>query len=70
MYDLEPDFVLGRYQVGLAYIANGMYKEAVALAEKPLRSDPNNQLMLQVSGFANAKLGNREEAKSVISRFR
>jgi tetratricopeptide (TPR) repeat protein len=68
--DLEPDFVLGRYQLGLAYIANGMYEQAIELAEKPLRSDPNNQLMLQVAGYANAKLGRRNEANAVIARFK
>jgi TolB-like protein/Flp pilus assembly protein TadD len=68
--DLESEFVLGRYQLGLIYIANEMYKEALALAEKPLRSNPNDQLMLQISGCANAKLGRRVAANSVISRFK
>jgi Flp pilus assembly protein TadD len=57
-------------KLGLAYIARGMYKEAVSLTEKPLRSDPNNQLMLHVSGYANAKLGRRGDANSVISKFK
>jgi tetratricopeptide (TPR) repeat protein len=70
LHDLEPDFVLGRYQVGLAYLANEKYNEAVALAEQPLRTDPNNQLMLQITGYANAKLGKRDEANSAILRFK
>ena len=49
--DLEPDFVLGRYQLGLAYIANGKYQEAISLTEKPLQTDPANQLMLHVAGY-------------------
>jgi TolB-like protein/Flp pilus assembly protein TadD len=68
--DLEPDFVLGRYQLGLTYIANGMYNEAIDLTEKPLRDDPNDQLMLHVFGFASARLGRRDEVNSVILRFR
>ena len=68
--DLEPDFGLGRYQLGLAYIVNGMYQQAIELTQKPLRSDPNNQLMLQVAGYANAKLGKRNEANAVIARFK
>jgi TolB-like protein/Flp pilus assembly protein TadD len=68
--DLEPDFVLGRYQLGLAYIANGMYQQAIDLTEKPLRSDPNDQLMLQVAGCANAKLGRRNDANAAIARFK
>lgn len=70
MRDLEPDFVLGRYQLGLAYIVNGMYQQAIDLTEKPLRADPNDQLMLQVAGYANAKLGRRNEANAAIARFR
>jgi TolB-like protein/Flp pilus assembly protein TadD len=68
--DLEPDFVLGRYQLGLAYIANGMYQEAISLSEKPLQADPSNQLMLQIAGKAYAKSGRRKEANAIISRFK
>ena len=68
--DLEPDFVLGLYQLGLAYIAERRYDEAVALAEKQLQSDLNDQLMLQVKGYAKAKLGKRDEANAIISRFK
>jgi serine/threonine-protein kinase len=68
--DLEPDFVLGRYQLGLAYIANGKYQEAISVTEKPLQADPANQLMLQVAGYANARLGRSNEAKAIISRFK
>ena len=68
--DLEPDFVLGRYQLGLAYIANGMYNQAIALAEKGLESNPNNQLMLHVYGYANARLGRPDVTNSVIAKFK
>jgi tetratricopeptide (TPR) repeat protein len=47
-----------------------MYPEAIALAEKPLRSDPNNQTMLQVAGVAYAKSGRRDDANAIISRFK
>lgn len=33
LHDLEPDFLLGGYQLGLAYIANGSYTAALELAE-------------------------------------
>ena len=70
VYDLEPDFVLGRYLLGLTYNANGMYREAITLTEKPLQADPTNQLMLQVSGYAYARSGRRNEANAIISRFK
>jgi TolB-like protein/Flp pilus assembly protein TadD len=70
LQDLEPDFVLGRYQLGLVYAAREMYNEALALADKHLRRDPNDQLMLHIAGYANAKLGKRDEANSIILRFK
>jgi TolB-like protein/Tfp pilus assembly protein PilF len=68
--DLDAAFVLGRYQLGLAYNANGMYEEAISLTEKPLQADPADQLMLQVAGYAYARSGRKNEANAVISRFK
>jgi serine/threonine protein kinase/Flp pilus assembly protein TadD len=70
VYDLEPDFILGRYLLGLTYNANGMYREAITIAEKPLQGDPTNQLMLQVSGYAYARSGRSNEANAIISRLK
>jgi tetratricopeptide (TPR) repeat protein len=47
-----------------------MYQEAITLTEKPLQADPTNQLMLQVAGYAYARVGRRNEANAVISRFK
>jgi tetratricopeptide (TPR) repeat protein len=47
-----------------------MYREAITLTEKPLQADPTNQLMLQVSGYAYARSGRRNEANAIISRFK
>ena len=70
VYELEPDFILGRYLLGLTYNNNRMYREAIELAEKTLQADPNNQLMLQVAGYAYARLGRRDDAKAIIARFK
>ena len=40
------------------------------MTEKPLQADPSNQLMLQVAGYAYAKMGRREEAEAVINKFK
>ncbi len=69
-HDLEPDFILGRYLYALAHNNSGMYKEALALTEKPLQADPANQLMLQVAGYAYAKTGRKAEANAIIARFK
>ena len=69
-YDLEPNYPVARHYLGLAYIANRLYAEAIALSEKALQTDPTNQLMLRVAGYAYAKSGRRREAEEVIKRFR
>ncbi len=69
-YDLEPNFVLGRFVLGQVYIANGMYTEAITLSEKFLHADPTSQFMLQSAGYAYAKSGRRRDAEEVIKRFK
>jgi len=69
-YDLEPNYPVARHHLGLAYIANGMYAEAIALSEKALQTDPTSQQMLRVSGCGYAKSGRRQEAEGVIKRFK
>ena len=69
-YDLEPNFVSGHYWLGLAYNANGMYAEAIALSERDLQTDSTNQYMLRVAGYGYATSGRRREAEEVIKRFK
>ena len=69
-YELEPNFVSGHYWLGLAYNANGMYAEAIALSEKVLQIDSTNQYMLRVAGYSYAKSGRRRAAEEVIKRFK
>jgi TolB-like protein/Tfp pilus assembly protein PilF len=69
-YDLEPSFVTGRYVLGYADNAKGMYAEAIALSEKLLQNDPANQWLLRISGYAYAKSGRPREAEEVIKRYK
>jgi tetratricopeptide (TPR) repeat protein len=69
-YELEPDFPVGRFALGLAYITNGMHAEAIALSEKALLSDPTSQSMLRIAGYSYAKSGRRREAEEIIKRFK
>jgi serine/threonine-protein kinase len=68
--ELEPNFVSGHYWLGLAYNANGMYAEAIALSERVLQTDSTNQFMLRIAGSSYAKSGRRREAEEVIKRFK
>jgi tetratricopeptide (TPR) repeat protein len=68
-YELEPNFVTGRYVLGLAYNANGMYAEAIALSEKSLQTDPTSQFMLRVAGdaYARTDASGKQKTSSVSS---
>ena len=69
-YDLEPTHPIGRWTLSEAYIAKEMYREAVLLDEQWLRNDPTNQLALREAGIAYAKVGRRDKAEEMISKFR
>jgi TolB-like protein/Flp pilus assembly protein TadD len=69
-YDLEPNYVLGRYVLGQVYIANGMYTEAITLSEKSPQADSTIQFALQDAGYSYAKSGRRREAEEIIKRFK
>jgi tetratricopeptide (TPR) repeat protein len=48
----------------------GMYPEVIALNEQSLQKDPTNQVFLRFAGLAYAKAGRRQEAETIISRYR
>ncbi len=68
--ELDPNFVVGRLILGMAYNRNGLYEDAIRLSETSLQNEPTNQFMLQVGGYAYAKAGRRREAEEVINKFR
>ncbi|MEK6325194.1 MAG: protein kinase [Acidobacteriota bacterium] len=70
IFDLEPNFPLGRWTLSQAYICKGMYTEAIALNEQSLQTDPMNQVFLRFAGYAYAKSGRRHEAEEMIIRFK
>ncbi len=69
-HDLEPSFGIGRLILGFVYNGKGMYDDTIKLSDAPLQSDPNNQHMLLIRGYAYAKTGRRREAEEVIRTFR
>jgi TolB-like protein/Flp pilus assembly protein TadD len=69
-YEADPTFVISRLLYGMTLNAVGQYREALALSEKALQDDPNNQQMLLVAGYAYGRSGRREDAGRVIERFR
>ena len=69
-YDLEPNFVTGRLALGSAYNSNAMYDDSIRLSENLLQTEPTNQWMLWIGGYAYAKSGRRSEAEEIIKKFR
>src|SRR5882724_4898195 len=60
-----------RDHVVLGKVYNGMdlYDDAIRLSENSLQTDPSNQHMLWIGGYAYAKSGRRREAEEVIRKF-
>lgn len=70
VFDLDPNFIVGRWALSQASIMKGMYSEAIALNEQSLQTDPTNQVFLRFAGLAYAKAGRRKEAEEIINRYR
>lgn len=70
VHDLEPNFVLGQFILGIVYNGNGLYDDAVRLSENALQTEPANQHMLWIRGYAYARSGRRREAEESIAKLR
>ena len=69
-HDLEPSFGIGRLVLGFVYNSKAMYEDTIKLSDPSLQTDPNNQHMLLIRGYAYARSGRRREAEEVIAKFR
>ncbi len=66
---LEPNHPTARVWLGWAYIAGGMYREALSLGGNILQTNPTDQDALVIVGAAYAKIGRRGDAENVISKL-
>src|SRR6266536_249759 len=66
---LEPNHPTARVWLGWAYIAGGMYREALSLGGNILQTNPTDQDALVIVGAAYAKMGRRGDAENVISKL-
>jgi tetratricopeptide (TPR) repeat protein len=66
-YDLDPNFIGGKSWLCHTYNMNGMYANALAIAEKSLDSD---MPFLTDAAFAYAKTGQRGKALAMIRRWK
>ena len=70
VFDLDPDFIVGRWALSQAFIVKGMTADAINLNEQALQKDPTNAVFLRFAGLAYATAGKRREAEDIIRRFR
>jgi tetratricopeptide (TPR) repeat protein len=66
---LEVNHPTATFWLGWAYNANGLYGDAISLGERLLVNDPTNQDLLQLLGYAYAKVGRRQDLENVIRKF-
>lgn len=69
-YDLEPNHPLARWVLAHVLTEIGRYDESLAVSEKWLRDDPNNQFAIRDAGVTYAKAGRRDKAEEMIGRYR
>jgi TolB-like protein/DNA-binding winged helix-turn-helix (wHTH) protein/Tfp pilus assembly protein PilF len=68
--DLDPDFRLGHYFLGLAYAGKEMYPEALAEYQKGVAMDSKDEWSLSGLGWVYALMHNRMKAEEIIRRLR
>ncbi len=68
-FDLDPNFISGRFWLVYAYCANKKYKEAIELIEKGPSDETNQRLLTRFLGYAYAKTERRSEAEAVLAKY-
>jgi len=68
--DLDPDFRLAHYFLGLAYSGKQMYPEALAEYQKDVAMDSKDEWALSGLGWVYAMTHDRTNAEKIIRRLR
>jgi len=68
--DLDPDFRLAHYFLGLAYSGKQMYPEALAEYQKGVATDSKDEWALSGLGWVYALMHDRTNAEKIIRRLR
>jgi tetratricopeptide (TPR) repeat protein len=68
-FDLDPNFISGRFWLAYAYCANERYAEAIELVDAAPQDRSSQRLLARFLGYAYAKTGRRREAASIIAKY-
>ncbi|MFQ5876041.1 MAG: tetratricopeptide repeat protein, partial [Dehalococcoidia bacterium] len=67
--DLDPNFVLGRLYLGLAYEQKGLVPDALRELREAFRLAPGDPDVISALGHAHAASGGTEEAQKAMDRL-
>jgi len=68
-FELDPNFISGRFWLVYAYCANKKYVEAIELIEKGPGDETNQRLLSRFRAYAYAKSGRRTEAEAILAKY-
>lgn len=68
-FDLDPNFISGRFWLAYAYCANKKYAETIELIETGPQDEVNQRLLARLRAFAYAKSGRRSEAEAILTKY-
>ncbi len=68
-FDLDPNFISGRFWLAYAYCANKKYAETIELVNAAPKDETTQRLLARFLGYAYAKSGRHREAESVLAKF-
>ena len=68
-FDLDPNFISGRFWLAYAYCVNQKYAEAIELIESAPKDEVSQRLLARFRGYAYAKTGRRGEAEAILLKL-
>ncbi len=68
-FDLDSNFISGRFWLAYAYCSNKKYAEAIELVDAAPQDEVSQRLLARFHGYAFAKSGRRSEAESVLAKY-
>ena len=68
-FDLDPNFISGRFWLVYAYCASKKYAEAIDLIESGPQDETNQRLLSRFRAYAYAKSGRPREAEAVLAKY-
>jgi len=68
-FDLDPNFLSGRFWLAYAYCANKKYAETIELVDGAPKDETTQRVLARFRGYAYAKSGRRSEAESILAKY-